>query len=151
MALSTLARIGTVLITGVSVLVLLDASSAHSRATPAAYPSCGSYWNRNTPVAPKRRRVNTCIVNAAHDGRHARAVAVLTTIEGDPIVSYVFVRGRRDVLVVMDSTRDRFGSGGWQRLRCRGIGVEGGALATAGCRSLGSGKPSWLKPIGLRS
>ena len=63
----------------------------------------------------------------------------------------VFVLGRKDVLVVTDSTRDRFGSGGWQRSRCRALGVDGGMLAPSGCRTLGSGKPSWLKPIRLPS
>ena len=151
MTFSTLARIGAVVLAGASVLVLLDASSATSKVTPGSYPNCGTYWNRNTPVTANQRRVNVCIVNASHDGRHARAVAALTTIEGDPIVTYVFVRGRGDVLVVTDSTRDRFGSGGWQRLRCRAIGVEAGMLAPAGCRSSGTGKPSWLKPIRLPS
>jgi len=146
-----LARIGAVLIAGASFLVLLDASSATSKVTPASYPSCGTYWNRNTPVTAKQRRVNACIVDAAHAGRRARAVAVLTTVEGDPIPTYVFVLGRKDVLVVTDSTRDRFGSGGWQRSRCRAIGVHGGTLAPGGCRTLGSGKPSWLKPIRLPS
>jgi hypothetical protein len=148
---STLARIGAVLLAGASVLVLLDASSATSKLTPASYPTCGTYWNRNTPVTAKQLRVNACIAWAARDGRHARAVAVLTTVEGDPIPTYVFVLGRRDVLVVTDSTRDRFGSGGWQRLRCRVIGVDGGMLAPSGCRTLESGKPSWLKPIRLPS
>ena len=54
-----------------------------------------------------------------------------------------------DLLVVTDSTRDRFGSGGWQRARCHGLGVQGGTLAPGGCRSLGAGKPPWLTPIRL--
>jgi hypothetical protein len=148
---STLARIGAVLIASASVLVLLDASSATSKVTPASYPSCGTYWNRNTPVTAKQRRVNACIVSASRDGRYARAAAALTTIEGDRIPTYFFVRGRGDVLVVTDSRRDRFGSAGWLRLRCRAIGVAGGMLAPSGCITLGSGKPSWLKPIRLPS
>ena len=151
MTFSTLARIGAVLLAGATVLVLLDASSASPKLTPASYPTCGAYWNRNTPVTAKQRRVNACIVNAARSGRRARAIAVLTTVEGDPIPTYVFVRGRGDVLVVTDSTRDRFGSGGWLRLRCRAIGVAGGMLAPSGCITLVSGKPSWLKPIRLPS
>ena len=151
MTYATLARVGAVLLAGASALVLLDASSASSRATPASYPSCGTYWNRNTPVTEKQRRVNACIVSAARNGRRARAVAVLTTVEGDPIASYVFVRGRADVLVVMDSTRDRFGSGAWERSRCRKLSTEGGMLGWSGCRTLGTGKPDWLSPIRLRS
>ncbi len=151
MTFATLARLGAVLIAGASVLVLLDASSASPRTTPASYPSCGTYWNRNTPVTSAQRRVNSCIAQAARNGRRARAVAVLTTIEGDPIPTYVYVRAKRDVLVITDSTRDRFGSGGWQRSRCRTLGAEGGMLAYSGCRSIGAGKPSWLRPIRLPS
>ena len=151
MTSATLARLGAVLIAGASVLVLLDASSASPQVTPASYPRCGTYWNKNTPVTSAQRRVNSCVVNAAREGRHARAVAVLTTIEGDPIPTYVYVRAKADLLVFTDSTRDRFGSGGWERSRCRTVTVEGGMLAFGGCRSLGTGKPSWLVPIRLRS
>ena len=151
MTFATLGRLGAVLIAGATVLVLLDASSASSRVTPASYPSCGTYWNKNTPVTSAQRRVNACIVTAAREGRRARAVAVLTTIEGDPIPTYVFVRAKGDLLVVTDSTRDRFGSGGWERSRCRRAAVEGGMLGFGGCRSLGTGKPSWLVPIRLPS
>ena len=151
MTFATLARLGAVLVAGGTVLVLLDASSASSRATPASYPSCGTYWNKNTPVTSAQRRVNSCIVTAAREGPRARAVAVLTTIEGDPIPTYVFVRAKGDLLVVTDSTRDRFGSGDWERSRCRRVAVEGGMLGFGGCRSLGTGKPSWLVPIRLRS
>lgn len=149
MTFSTLTRFGVVLLAAATVLVLPDASAASTRATPASYPNCGSYWNRNTPATPRQRRVSSCIVDASRAGRQARAAAVLTTIEGDPVPTYVFVRGRGDLLVVTDSTRDRFGSGGWQRSRCHGIGVRGGRLAPGGCRSLGPGKPPWLTPIRL--
>ena len=151
MTFATLGRLGAVLIAGATVLVLLDASSASPRVTPASYPSCGTYWNKNTPVTSAQRRVNSCIVNAAREGRRARAVAVLTTIEGDPIPTYLFVRAKGDLLVVTDSTRDRFGSGVWERSRCRRVAVGSGMLGFGGCRSLGTGKPSWLVPIRLRS
>ena len=149
MTFATLGRLGAVLIAGATVLALLDASSASPRVTPASYPSCGTYWNKNTPVTSAQRRVNSCIVTAAREGRRARAVAVLTTIEGDPIPTYVFVRGRGDLLVVTDSTHDRFGSGGWQRSHCRGLAIQGGMPAPTGCRSLGIRKPPWLTPIRL--
>ena len=151
MTSSTLARIGAVLLAAASVLVLLDESSARPRQSPASYPSCGTYWNRNTPVTPVQRRVNACIAKAARTGRQARAVAVLTTIEGDPIATYVFVRKPNDILVATDSTRDRFGAGVWERRVCRKLAVEGGILGSEGCRTLGTGKPAWLEPIRLRS
>ena len=151
MTFATLGRLGAVLIAGATVLVLLDASSASLRVTSASYPNCGTYWNKNTPVTSAQRRVNACIVTAAREGRRARAVTVLTTIEGDPIPTYVFVRAKGDLLVVTDSTRDRFGSRDWERSRCRRVAVEGGMVGFGGCRSLGTGKPSWLVPIRLRS
>jgi hypothetical protein len=131
------------------LLALSGVSSAQPAKTPASYPSYGTYWNRNTPVTAAQRRVNACIVKASKDGRRARAVATLTTIEGDPIPNYVFVRGRRDVLVVVDSTRDAFGARTWQRLRCTRLVVTGGLLGWTGCRSVGTGKPAWLVPIRL--
>ncbi len=126
--------------------ILAGSASVARAATPADYPSCGSYWNRNTPLSLREQRVNRCIVRAARDGRHARAVAAVTTIEGDPIVQYVFVRAKRDVLVVIDTTRDRFGSRRWERLRCSRLVLEAGRLGWTGCEQVGRGKPSWLVP-----
>jgi hypothetical protein len=133
----------------VSLLVILDVSAASPSKTPASYPSCGNYWNRNTPVTAAERRVNACIVKASRDGRRARAVATLTTIEGDPIVNYVFVRDRHDVLVVVDTTRDAFGARTWQRLRCTGLVITDDRFGWTRCRSVGTGKPAWLVPIRL--
>lgn len=150
MSLSTLARVAAVLLAGaVALVLLLNEPSASPEATPSTYPSCGMSWNRNTPVSSAERRVNRCIVQAFRHGRRARAVAVLTTIEGDPIASYVFVRGKRDVLVVVDSTRDAFGARIWQRLRCSELVLLDGRIGWTGCRSLGTGKPSWLRPVRL--
>lgn len=78
-------------------------------------------------------------------------MAVLTTVEGDPIVIYVFVSGPRNVLVVSDSTRDAFGPRAWHRLRCTGLVARESRLGWTGCRSTGTGKPIWLKPIRPRS
>jgi hypothetical protein len=100
-------------------------------------------------VTAAERRVNTCIVRASREGRRARAVATLTTVEGDPIPNYVFVRGPRDVLVVVDTTKDAFGARSWQRLRCAGLVVTDGRLGWTGCRSVGTGKPAWLVPVRL--
>ena len=121
------------------------AAGAVTTATPQSSPSCGSYRNRNTPPTAAQKRVNACIVKAARDGRRARAVAVYTTMEGDPIANYVFVRGARDILVVADWSKDRFGGNrGWVRERCTRLEVEGGFLGWSGCRRLGTGKPAWL-------
>jgi hypothetical protein len=133
-----------------SAFVLPGRVEGRSAASPASYLSCGSYWNRNAPVSKAERRVNACIVKASRDGRHARVVVALTTIEGDPIVNYVFVRARRDVLVVVDSTRDAFGARRWERFRCTGLVVVDGRLGWTDCSSAGTGKPAWLRPFKLR-
>lgn len=73
---------------------------------------------------------------------------MLTTVEGDPIVQYVFVLGKRDVLVAVDSTRDAFsGPVGWVRLRCTRLLLSDGRLGWTGCRQTGRDKPSWLVPF----
>ena len=77
-------------------------------------------------------------------------MAVLTTIEGDPIVNYVFVRGARNVLVLVDTTRDAFGAKTWSRFRCTTFVVIDGRLGWTGCKSTGVGKPAWLRPFKLR-
>lgn len=125
-------------------------ASARSEPSPSAYPSCGLYWNRNTPPSVAQQRANACILRARREGRKARLVAVLTTVEGDPIVGYVFVNGRLPALVIVDATRDAFGSGGWTRMRCGRITVYNGFLEYGECRSVGWGKPAWLTPIRLK-
>jgi hypothetical protein len=131
------------------VTAVLLVPSTGPAGTPASYPSCGFYWNRNTPVSATQRRVNACIVQAAREGRRARAVTVLTTVEGDPIPMYVFVRGKRNILLVSDSTRDRYGPQEWTRHRCTRLGVSNGHVGASGCVELGTGKPLWLKPVRL--
>jgi hypothetical protein len=125
-------------------------ASARSEPAPSAYPSCGFYWNRNTPPSAAQRRANACLLRARREDRRARLVAVRSTIEGDPIVTYVFVNGRRPVLVVVDSTRDAFGSRVWTQMRCGHISVSGGYLGYGKCRSAGRGKPGWLTPVKLK-
>jgi len=143
------ALIAVVFVALVGLVAFRAASSAHPAKTPASYPSCGAYWSRHAPVTAAERRINACIVKASREGRRARAVATLTTIEGDPIPNYVFVRGRRDMLVVVDSTRDAFGARSWQRVKCTRLVVVNGRLGWTGCRAARAGKPAWLEPVRL--
>jgi hypothetical protein len=94
-------------------------------------------------------RPNACILDARRHGRRARVVIVSSTIEGDPIVTYVFVRGLLPVLVVVDATRDDFGPRVWTQRRCERLSLRDGSLEFGGCKPVGRGKPSWLKPIKL--
>jgi hypothetical protein len=142
-----LARSWLTVVPALILLALPAGGAAQATVTPQAFPSCGAYRNRNTPPTAAQRRVNACILAAARDGRRARAVAVYTTMEGDPIANYVFVRGRKNVLVVVDWSRDRFGGNRtWVRERCARLLVDGGFLGWSGCTQLGTGKPAWLTP-----
>ena len=46
-----------------------------------------------------------------------------TTIEGDPITRYIRVHENGVVEIFVDATRDQFGSGEWERLRCESWSV----------------------------
>ncbi len=60
----------------------------------------------------------TCLLQAFEDGRGAELVSTVTSIEGDPITRFVRVHENGTVEIFVDATRDRFGSGEWERLRC---------------------------------
>jgi hypothetical protein len=142
----------------VAVVALLAATASSFPAAaigtsplpPSSYPSCGFYWNKNTPPTAAQHRNNACLLRARREGRKARLVAARSTIEGDPIVMYVFVHGRMPVLVVTDTTRDKFGPREWSSMRCSRVTQAQGFLGLDACQAAGRGKPSWLKPVKLR-
>ncbi len=103
-------------------------------------------------VTAAQRRVTACIVEAAREGKRARAVVVgeSSPQSGEVIATYVFVRGLRNVLVVTDTTRWTSGPAVWSRFRCDGLELYRGVhLRWRDCVDLGRGKPTWLKPIKL--
>ena len=79
-------------------------------------PLCG----RETPgqVDSAARR---CLLDAFQSGGEGELVSTMTSIEGDPITRYVRVYADGVVEVFHDATRDRYGSGTWERLRCRAL------------------------------
>ena len=125
-------------------------AEARPSQSPSSYPSCGKYREGFGNPFTSHLRGDVCIVNARRDGRKARLVIISSTVEGDPIVTYVFVNGRRPVLVVVDATRDDFGPRVWMQRRCDRLELRVGSLAIERCRTLRRGKPTWLKPIALR-
>jgi hypothetical protein len=133
------------------VAVSAGAASAASSQSPSTYPSCGQY--RTPPLKPTAwpLRANRCILEARRRGRKARLVIVSVTVEGDPIVSYIFVRGHVffPVLVVVDATRDDFGPRVWTQRECGRMTERSGSLEFGDCRTLRRGKPAWLKPIAI--
>lgn len=67
-----------------------------------------------------------CLRQARRAGAAARVKATQYTIEGDPIVSYIWTRPATDDLVrVTDTTADRFGPRRWSARVCAGIGARG--------------------------
>ena len=110
------------------------AATGTSPLPPSSYPSCGFYWNKNQPPSAAQLRKNACLLSARREGRKARLVAVRSTIEGDPIVLYVYVNGKLPVLLVEDTRRDAFGAGGWSQSRCNRLGASGGFLTFGGCQ-----------------
>lgn len=58
-----------------------------------------------------------CLLNAFEDGRAARFVSRMTSIEGDPIVRTYLVVSATEVQIEHDGSRDRFG-GTIEVLRC---------------------------------
>jgi hypothetical protein len=128
-----------------------DAASAAASQSPSSYPSCGQY--RTSPLEPAvwPLPANRCILEARRRGRNARLVIVSATVEGDPIVTYIFVRGRMfPVLVVVDATRDDFGPRVWTQRECGRMTERAGSLEFGKCRTLRRGKPAWLKPVALK-
>lgn len=62
--------------------------------------------------------VPVCIVDSIEDGSPAWGTVIQTTVEGDPIPTAYVARSERDVLVLQDSTEDRFGSRNWVAYGC---------------------------------
>ena len=60
----------------------------------------------------------SCLLEAFDDRRGAELISTFTSVEGDPIRRYTRVHANGTVELFVDATRDRFGSGEWERLRC---------------------------------
>jgi hypothetical protein len=82
-------------------------------------PSCGEETLEQGELEDVGAR--TCLLQAFQEGRAAELISQSVTIEGDPITRYVRVHENGVVEVFVDATRDRFGSGEWERLRCEAL------------------------------
>ena len=74
--------------------------------------SCGEETDQFDQAA------RTCLLEAFESGRGAELVSTQATIEGDPITRFIRVHENGVVEIFVDATRDRFGSGEWERVRC---------------------------------
>lgn len=79
-------------------------------------PSCGEEVLGQGDAGDAEAR--SCLLEAFREGRGAELVSTRPTIEGDPVTRYVRVHPNGVVEIFVDATRDRFGSGEWERLRC---------------------------------
>jgi hypothetical protein len=59
-----------------------------------------------------------CLLAAHQAGGGAELISTLTSFEGDPITRYLRVHENGVVELFVDATRDRYGSGAWERLQC---------------------------------
>ena len=59
-----------------------------------------------------------CLLEAYEAGRGAELISTQPTVEGDPVTTFVRVHENGVVELFLDATRDRFGSGTWERLVC---------------------------------
>jgi hypothetical protein len=79
--------------------------------------------------------VRNCFWAAKLDGREAEFVSVQPTMEGDRIATIYRLRPDGGVDVMLDSTQDRFGGGGWTLTTCDKLVEEAGErlFAVDGC------------------
>jgi hypothetical protein len=103
---------------------------------PQAEPDvedCGSYESLNAPPQEGEAEKNRCLLDAFEAGREAKLVVTLATVEGDPLVHYFTVTESGQLEVLVDSTKDKFGSGSWHALTCTGLDEQRGRLSWTGC------------------
>ena len=95
--------------------VVLDRRDPAEFRDRAALPSCGS----TTGAAGALPRAPVACFDAAVGGPRGAELRVLTyTPEGDEIVSYYRALPGGGVEVLIDSSADQYGSGGWVRRSC---------------------------------
>ena len=59
-----------------------------------------------------------CLLAAYEAGEGAELISTQTSVEGDPITRYLRVHENGVIELFVDATRDRYGSGTWERLTC---------------------------------
>ena len=92
---------------------------------PAGTPD----WVTNRPELPAcgtedggfDLEARTCLLESFEAGRGAELISTQSTIEGDPITQYLRVHLDGTIEIFVDATQDEFGSGEWQRIRCRDL------------------------------
>ena len=79
-------------------------------------PLCGREAAGQIDSAARR-----CLLEAFQSGGEGELISTIISVEGDPITRYVRVYADGAVEIFHDATHDRYGSGTWERLRCRAL------------------------------
>jgi hypothetical protein len=135
-------RIALVMLAG---LVMLSACGLASVVTPEwvtnrrPLPSCGVEWL--TTEGGMDAEARRCLLSAWTEGEDAELVTHLTTVEGEPLTRYLRAHANGTIDVFVDATRDAFGSGRWERLRCDALAPATGdddelVFTEEGCEAL---------------
>lgn len=79
-------------------------------------PACGSEQSQHGEALNVGAR--QCLLEAFSEGRAAEFITTQMTVEGDPVMRIIRVLADGRVQIFADATRDRFGSGQWEEIRC---------------------------------
>ena len=63
-------------------------------------------------------KARACLLDAYEAGEGAELISTQTSVEGDPITRFLRVHENGVIELFVDATRDRYGSGEWERLTC---------------------------------
>jgi hypothetical protein len=113
-----------------------DETEAEGPQAEAAVENCGAYESLNEPVTAEQKEMNRCLLDAVAAARPAKLVVTFATVEGDPITHYFTVIDSGEVEVLVDATKDRFGSETWQASRCTVLTETNGRLSWTGCTEM---------------
>jgi hypothetical protein len=129
-------RAAAALVVAVAALAGCGSEGDAAGDAPQASPDvedCGGYENRNEAPTDEQSDRNRCLLDAFEAGRAATLVVTLSTVEGDPITHYFRVTDARQVEVLVDGTKDKFGAGDWHASSCTGLSERAGRLSWTGC------------------
>jgi hypothetical protein len=79
-------------------------------------PVCGSEQSQHGEALNVGAR--QCLLKAFSEGRAAEFITTQMSVEGDPVTRIIRVLADGSVQIFADATRDRFGSGKWEEIRC---------------------------------
>jgi hypothetical protein len=88
-----------------------------------ALPFCGVERGPG-PGITINAEVRGCFLAGYRDGTGAEFASIQTTVEGDPIATIWRTLPGGGVELLVDSSQDAFGSGGWVRTVCRQLVVD---------------------------